>query len=440
MAFVTEWIKGQDLWETKSYGKYDEVNYVRVFLGDDQVYVAAKDVLFFETFPGCYRVNPFIKQAMDAINYNEISIIAYDDGSIGDKKEYEEILKKCGYSYIDQIILATEFKMKHMNYKFYSKMIKKYNPDRKKYGVISKHLNLFAKKQKIDYLLYTTPDEYPRRYYYGKHLKAEERMLERFVNESLFQGYLKESKGYYFGYAFEGIFLDSFCRFIKQWKEKEGIDRLYFPYNASSIAQIYSMLYREDHTEILYADEKTKRNVKLIMYLNHTMPRKSAVIDFSLEEGFTKYIRENVENEIKTLNLYDFFYRKNSRKYEKEIKRMIEMIKDPGFFVSEYDKGLAVWTENEFDMQKMRNFQEIQKGALEFSEEFHACQEKNVYAKNDHEIFDHVFVAKVIAYAFDEKKRNEIHKTLEQKIMQSAKIRNLIQRVKKQMKKWKGVF
>lgn len=439
MAFVTEWIKGQDLWETKSYGKYDAVNYVRVFLGDDQVYVAAKDVLFFETFPGCYRVNPFIKQAMDAIHYNEIEIIAYDDGSLGEKEEYKKILKKCGYAYIDQIILATEFRMKHINYRFYSKMIETYNPDKKKYGVISKHLNLFAKKQKIDYLLYTTPDEYPGRYCYRKHLKADQQMFERLVNESLFQGYVKESKGYYFGYAFEGIFIDSFCRFIKQWKEKEDIDLLYFPYNTSSVAQVYSMLYPEDRTDILYADEKTKRNIKLIMYLNHTMPKKSALVDLSLEENFTKYIRENMENEIKTLNLYDFFSRKDSKRYEEDIKKMTEMIKDPGFFVDEYDQGLAVWTE-EFDIRSMRNFQEIQKGMLDFAEDFHACKEKRVYEKNEYEIFEHDFIAQVITYAFDEKKRTKIHKTLEQKIMQSDKIRRLMTKIKKRMKNLKGAL
>ena len=31
MAFAMEWIKGQDLWETKAYGKYDAINYVGHF-------------------------------------------------------------------------------------------------------------------------------------------------------------------------------------------------------------------------------------------------------------------------------------------------------------------------------------------------------------------------------------------------------------------------
>lgn len=143
-----EWIKGQDLWETKAYGKYDAVSYVRTFLGDDQVYVAAKDVLFFETFPGCYRCNPFIKQAMDSIYYNQIEIIAYDDGTLGDFDEYLHILRKCGYFYIKKIILAPQFGLKHANYRFYSKMIGKENKHGKKYGMISKHVNLFAKNRR----------------------------------------------------------------------------------------------------------------------------------------------------------------------------------------------------------------------------------------------------------------------------------------------------
>ena len=104
MAFAMEWIKGQDLWETKAYGKYDAINYVRTFLGDEVVYVTAKDVLFFETFPGCYRCNPFIKKAMDSIHYNQIEIIAYDDGTLGDVEKYLQILRKCGYFYIKNTI------------------------------------------------------------------------------------------------------------------------------------------------------------------------------------------------------------------------------------------------------------------------------------------------------------------------------------------------
>lgn len=431
MAFAMEWIKGQDLWETKAYGKYDAVSYVRTFLGDDQVYVVAKDVLFFETFPGCYRCNPFIKQAMDSIYYNQIEIIAYDDGTLGDFDEYLHILRKCGYFYIKKIILAPQFGLKHANYRFYSKMIGKENKHGKKYGMISKHVNLFAKKQKADHLLYVTPDQHPQRYFYGKHLKMEERMFQNFVNESLFQGSVKETKGYYFGYAFEGIFLDAYCRFVKYWKEENNIQILYFPYNAASLAQAYSTLYQEDRTEILYADENTKRNRNLIIYLNYNIWKNSAVVDLSIEENFTKYIRENVDTPVKTLNLCDFFKKNDLKKNEDQIQKAIEMMKDPGFIVEEYDQGLAVWNEDKFDIQEIRNVQEIQKGAIEFVDKFHECSEKSVYRKNQYEIFDHSFVADVMEYAFDEKKRGKIHKTLEQKIIQSAKIRKVIQKLKK---------
>ena len=430
-----EWIKGQDLWETKTYGKYDAVSYVRTFLGDDQVYVAAKDVLFFETFPGCYRSNPFIKQVMDSIYYNQIEIIAYDDGTLGNRDEYLHILRRCGYFYIKKVVLATQFGMKHINYRFYSKMVQQSNFKGKKYGIISKNVNLFVKKYKIDHQFYVTPKEYPGRYFYGKHLKMEEKMFQNFVNESLFQGSVKESKGYYFGYAFEGIFLDAFCRFIKRWKEANDIGILYFPYNVSSLSQAYSTLYEKDRTEILYADEKTKKNRNLIIYFDQNILWKnSAVVDFSVEENFTKYIRESVQRSVKTLNLCDFFEKKDLKKHEVQIQKAIDMIKDPGFEVVEYDQGLAVWNESGVHMQEIRNFQEIQKGALEFVNKFHKCSEKSVYKKNQHEIFDHSFLVEVIEYAFDEKKRLKLHKTLEQTIVQSVKIRNSIQKLKKILK------
>lgn len=437
MAFAIEWIKGQDLWKTKTYGKYDAVSYVRTFLGDEQVYVAARDVLFFETFPGCYRCNPFMKQAMDSIYYNQIEVIAYDDGTLGDINEYLHILRKCGYFYIKKIILATDFGMKHMNYSFYSKMVQD-NSKEKKYGIISKHVNLFAKKQRVDHMMYVTPGEYPGRYFYGKHLKMEERMFQNFVNESLFQGVVKESKGYYFGYAFEGILLDAYCRFIKRWKEEHKIHNLYFLYNASALFEAYTTLYKEDRTEILYADEKTKRNEKLIIYLNQNIWKNSGVVDFSIEENFTRYIKENVQRPVKGLSLCDFFEKKDWKKYEDQIQKAIYMIKDPGFVVKEYDQGLAVWDEDEFDMQEIRNFQEIQRGAIDFVNKFHECSEKSVYRKNEYEIFGHNFIANVVEYAFDEKRRVKIHKTLEQKIVQSVKVRKIIQKLKKLKKILKG--
>ena len=150
-----------------------------------------------------------------------------------------------------------------------------------------------------------------------------------------------------------------------------------------------------------------------------------------MEENFTKYIRENVGKAVKTLNLCDFFKKKELKKYEGQIQKAIAMIKDSGFTVSEYEQGLAVWNEDEFQMQEARNFQEIQKGALEFVNQFHQCSEKSVYRKNQYEIFDHSFIADVMEYAFDEKKQSKMHKSLEQRIIHSTKIRKVIQKIKK---------
>ena len=91
MAFTAEWQPGARLWETKNYGRYDEVDFVRTFLGRDQVYVPVKNVLVFETSEGFYRTNPFMKQTMDSLHYNGIEIIAFDMGSYGKEETYREI-------------------------------------------------------------------------------------------------------------------------------------------------------------------------------------------------------------------------------------------------------------------------------------------------------------------------------------------------------------
>ena len=53
-----------------------------------------------------------------------------------------------------------------------------------------------------------------------------------------------------------------------------------------------------------------------------------------------------------------------------------------------------------------------------------------MYRKNQYEIFEHHIIADVMEYAFDEKKRLKMHKSLEQRIIHSVKIRKIIQKLK----------
>ena len=83
MEFTAEWLPEAQLWKTKNYGRYDEVDYIRTFLGRDQAYIPVKNVLIFETAKGHYRANPFMKQIVDSLHYNQIEIIAFDQGGLG---------------------------------------------------------------------------------------------------------------------------------------------------------------------------------------------------------------------------------------------------------------------------------------------------------------------------------------------------------------------
>lgn len=431
MEFASEWVPGENLWETRYYGKYDGVSYVRTFLGHDQVYVPILQVLVFETLPGCYRANSFLKQAMDAIHYNQIEIIAYDSGSLGDKAEYREILKQCGYEYINKIALASEFGMRHMGYFFFHKMIEVYNPERKKYGMISNQVNLFAKRNNLDFLFYMSPDRYPHRYYFGRNQLPQERFFEKFVNEQLFQGNMEESRGYHFGYVFEGIFVDSFCRFIRDQKEQKKIDTLYFPVCAESICQSYSLLYPEDQVEILYADRRTKRDVGLIIYLNQTICKNSGVVDFSINENFGKYVKENMEIPTEVWNLNSFFSPKVIKNCQDEINRAVAMAEDHSFYVKAYEHRRAVWEEDEANIRNLRNHQEIHRGIMDFVRQFDEYSEKRFYKSSAHQIFSQNFIGRVLQYAFDERKRAQSHPDLSYMLMKSSLIKKVYRKLKK---------
>lgn len=42
-----------------------------------------------------------MKQAADSLHYNQIEIIAFDQGGYGREGDYKKILRQCGYPYIE---------------------------------------------------------------------------------------------------------------------------------------------------------------------------------------------------------------------------------------------------------------------------------------------------------------------------------------------------
>ncbi len=436
MAFTAEWQPGARLWETKNYGRYDEVDFVRTFLGRDQVYVPVKNVLVFETSEGFYRTNPFIKQAVDSLHYNGIEIIAFDTGSYGKEETYREILCDCGYSYIQKIALASAFGKSRLGFSFSREMVKRYSEAGKKYGMISDQLDLFAKKQRIDFIRYPSPASYPERYYFGRFPKREEKFFQNFLNEQLFNGTVKESRGYHFGFAFEGIFIYSFCRFLKQRSQAEKIHTLYFTAASDLLFQAYSLLYPQDSAETIYIWNQTERGEELDRYLKGKIKNDAILVDFSLDQRWKLDLSERLGG-IRVLNLCDFMGKNGVRRYGKYIEKAISMLGKSDFFVERYENGLPIWSRKKISVKEIRNEQEIQRGVLEFAKQFRECQKEAAEQKNVIVLENPDFVGQILRYAFDEVRRKRSHSDPVQILMQSkiAKkskeyLKNIYRRIK----------
>ena len=418
MEFTAEWQPEAKLWETKNYGRYDEVDYIRIFLGRDQAYIPVKDVLIFETAKGHYRANSFMKQAADSLHYNQIEIIAFDQGGYGREGDYKKILRQCGYPYIEKIALPAAFGKKKCGFGFFKEMTASFGKG-KKYGIISNKAELFAVAKHVDFLLYTSPSQYPGRYYLGKKSGEEEQFFENFINEQLLNGTVKESRGYHFGYAFEGILIYAFCSFLKKRIEAEGTGRIYFTAPSSTVFQAYAALHPEEEMETLYVWKRTRRDKELKSYLEKRVEDKAVIVDFSLDPEWKDELEALCRRGCRVLTLCDLFGQDNIRKYGKTVKKAVGMAKENNFSVTYYKNGLPVWEQEEVSIRKLRNGQEIQRGIMEFVMQFEEYRRQENLPEFDCGAKDMQLIEKVLKYAFNEEERKRRHMEPFQALIQS---------------------
>lgn len=431
MEFTAEWLPEAQLWETKNYGRYDEVDYIRTFLGRDQAYIPVKNVLIFETAKGHYRANPFMKQTVDSLHYNQIEIIAFDQGELGGEDDYRNILSQCGYPYIEKFAIPSSFGKKNCGFKFFQAAVETYSPGKKKYGMISNTIVPFAMAKHVDFLMYTSPDLYPQRYYLGRKTREEERTFENFINEQLFNGTVKESRGYHFGYAFEGILMYAFCQFLKKRMKEENASRIYFTAASGTAFQAYSMLYPEDELETLYAWSQTRRDGELEQYMKNRTEKKGIIGDFSLDQDWKSYLEGQMGERLPVVNLQDLFQPENVKKYGKVIDQAVSMVQENNFFVAEYKNGLPVWGQKKTGIRKLRNGQEIQRGMMGFVTQFDAFRKQTGWEKTVCGKEDVRFIGRVLKYAFNEGQRKKRHMKPAQALIQSRAAKWGVRQLKK---------
>jgi hypothetical protein len=352
------------------------------------------DVLVIERRPGEYVANPFLKEAMDGIYYQGIELIVYTET---DRKEAEDILHNCGYFYIRNVISVKDLGQKKCGWKFFQQMISEYHKDATPYGLIDDRMNLFAKRNHLDFLLYTPPVKYPGRICVGKNLKEEEKILDNFINQQLFCGYRKESRGYYFGYGFVGILLYEFIQYVQKEKEQRDI---YITCSSWILKEVCREMFPEEKIHVLYADPGTKRDMWL-EYVLQGLPLKDAVIvDFSLEENFKEYLEKNTAGRV--INCLDFF-QKEIVHCGKEVDRIVEMVAPLGVQIQRYDGEKPVWNSTEQDFDRTLNALEVERGIMDFVREYgKGFGRENVKITQE-------FLKDVLRYAFDEKKRGKKH-------------------------------
>lgn len=397
--YLNRYIFYESALNKKNYGNYDSILFARHFLGNDVVFVRLNQVMMFKLPLKCTRaieehnhmenvfgeelvdnresgleqstfiLNPFIKQVLDILNYNNIAIIAYEnslDGFEGllenrllrDFDEYSkemdeifftdenyvihennesqkelmnldiedklanrkrkvllEILRDMGYPYLKDIVITSDYGLSSIDDNFYKSIIEESERKGEKPGLISNTRVLYAKLKGINMRNYVTPMANRYRYRPKRMTYAASTMYRCYVNQWLFNGIMESSLSYNFGFARLGIYQFSLAAWINQYVDYHQIDCVYFFYDNKECYDVYRMLYKESRAKLLYITEKTRLDEKIDTFLKieveaNGIQEKICFLDLSEDKKISSYLKERLceivpELMILTIGLYD---------------------------------------------------------------------------------------------------------------------------------------
>jgi len=199
----------------------------------------------------CYA-NPFMYEVYQKLLSKNKRIIAVSDMYL-DSKILGQILKKCGYSDIEDIYVSCEYRKGKADKGLYSIVKEKYNNCRCIHvgdNIVSDIRNSYD-------------SGFAGIYYPNVNLKSSEYRAydmspvigggyRGIVNNHLYCGLRSYSMEYEYGFIYGGLFVLGYCRFIHNYAEKNNIDKvLFLSRDGHILSKIYKRLY-DDETEYVY--------------------------------------------------------------------------------------------------------------------------------------------------------------------------------------------
>lgn len=189
--------------------------------------------------------NPYMLEVIRELQKLRKKIIVISDMYLG--KEYiRELLDICGYPSFESYFVSCDYGESKNQGKLYEIVKQKLG---EKYTYIhvgdNKESDIKqAKKHQFDTVYYPNVNEQ------GSEYRAEDMsaiigsMYRGVVNAHLHCGVSAYSKAYEFGFVYGGLFVLGYCRWIHDWVEKNGIDKILFlARDGEILSKVYEKIY-----------------------------------------------------------------------------------------------------------------------------------------------------------------------------------------------------
>lgn len=212
----------------------------------------------------CCFANPYMLQVVQSLQKTGKILVAASDMYLG-KVHIQKLLHLCGYDGLDACFVSCDYEASKSQGSLYSVLRKRYG-ERKRYAHVGDHAHsdvTQARKHQMQPFFYRNVNEAGNRYRTFDMSPLTGSLYRSTVNIQLHHSARIFSREYEYGYAYGGLFVLGYCRFIHEYASRQGIEKILFLSRDGYILhQVYQRIYPEEGKN-LYAYWSRLAAVKL---------------------------------------------------------------------------------------------------------------------------------------------------------------------------------
>ena len=213
----------------------------------------------------CCFANPYFLRVVGELQRRGKPVVIISDMYLGEER-IRELLRKCGYGAFSGYFVSCDWGTSKWEGGLYDKVREAMGKGASYAHVGDHHYSDQRQAQRHGFQPFSCPNvnEEGKAYRAGDLSPVTGSVYRGLVNAHLYNGLTRYSREYEYGYVYGGLFAAGYCRFIHDYAEKNGIEKiLFFSRDGYVLQKAYLTMYPEEKTRTAYAYWSRRAAVKI---------------------------------------------------------------------------------------------------------------------------------------------------------------------------------